>query len=546
MVALFLPDTCEHGTAGPCVWCATLEALDPTPNPYLDDPAGWVKATTGEHLWSMQVELMDAVRRYRRTAVPAAHGPGKSFSMGRLACWWIDVHPPGTAFVVTSAPTWQQVKAILWREIRRAHRKGNLPGRVLENAEWKVDGDLVAFGRKPADHDEDGFQGIHDRYVLVLLDEAGGIPKQLWTAAQALLTNEDARMVCVGNPDSTSTEFAAICDGADPIEGGTSKKGWHVIPIAALVTPNLTGEPVPDAIRPYLVSDQWCEELASDMGGADLVAAHRRLVDSLPPLRVTGLSPKAALAKALADLPDDVRATILAAPVYVAKVLGMFPDDDQTGVVPWSWVKRCQGADATARVGPLRVPRELGVDVGGSDSGDETVVYGRAGMQVQRRWSIRSADPDKVLAKVEAAITEFGPSRVKVDAIGIGWGLLAPLRRRFPDVEVVGVVVSEAASDPTRFVNKRAELWWDVARALSKDGAWDLSLVEEGTLAELAAPRWHEDKSGRIVIEAKADVRKRIGRSPDNADALILAFVDEAAEVEVAEERYEDHRLTRR
>jgi hypothetical protein len=36
----------------------------------------------------------------------------------------------------------------------------------------------------------------------------------------------------------------------------------------------------------------------------------------------------------------------------------------------------------------------LGVDAGGSDSGDEITIYAGAGMQVQRRWSIRSADPD--------------------------------------------------------------------------------------------------------------------------------------------------------
>jgi hypothetical protein len=48
---------------------------------------------------------------------------------------------------------------------------------------------------------------------------------------------------------------------------------------------------------------------------------------------------------------------------------------------------------------------------------------------------------------------------VKVDAIGIGWGLLVPLRRRDPDVEIAGVTLSEAATDPTRFLNKRAELW---------------------------------------------------------------------------------------
>jgi hypothetical protein len=45
----------------------------------------------------------------------------------RIAAWWLDVHPPGEAFVVSTAPTFSQVRAILWREIGRAHRKGGLP-----------------------------------------------------------------------------------------------------------------------------------------------------------------------------------------------------------------------------------------------------------------------------------------------------------------------------------------------------------------------------------------------------------------------------------
>ena len=105
--------------------------------------------------------------------------------------------------------------------------------------------------------------------------------------------------------------------------------------------------------------------------------------------------------------------------------------------------------------------------------------------------------------------------------------------------------VAEAASDPGRFVNQRAEIWWQVGRRLSLDGGWDLTGIgEESTLAELAAPRWSEDKSGRIVVESKDDIRKRLGRSTDNADAVLLAFADPPSDQEVAKvERYRDLRL---
>ncbi len=519
------------------VWSLAANAFDPPIDPYLHDPAGWVAARTREHLWSAQVALMRSVVTNRRTAVPACHGPGKSFSTARLAAWWIDVHPAGTAFVVTTAPTDRQVKAILWREISRAHRLGKLPGYVTQTAEWKLDGELVAYGRKPADHDEDGFQGIHALHVLVILDEACGIPKQLWTAAATLLTNEHARIVAVGNPDHPSSEFARVCADVDPVDGGMSPLGWNVLPIAAHSTPNFTGEPVPESMRAVLTSELLVDEFARDVGGPALVDANRTL---LAAVRHHG-----ALTAALAAVDDDTRGVLFGSPLYVSKVLGMFPDDASDGVIPWSALRACIGAGAAGRAGTLRVPVELGIDVGGSDTGDETVVQERQGQHVGRRWAIRSSDPEKVLGLCETAIRTASPGRVKIDSIGIGWGIMAGLRRTFPDLDVYGINVSEAAADPTRFVNQRAEIWWEVGRRLTLDGGWDLTDVEaDSTLAELAAPRWWEDKAGRIVVESKDEIRKRLGRSTDNADALLLAFAEPPASQQKAEQQtYRDTRL---
>jgi hypothetical protein len=67
-------------------------------------------------------------------------------------------------------------------------------------------------------------------------------------------------------------------------------------------------------------------------------------------------------------------------------------------------------------------------------------------------------------------------------------------------------------------------LWWEVGRQLSTDHAWDLSACDEATVAQLTAPKYALDSSGRIKVEPKADTKKRLGRSPDEADALLLAF----------------------
>lgn len=463
-------------------WARAADLFDPPVDPYATDPAGWVKDKLGEHLWSKQREIAQALIDHRKVAVKACHGPGKSFFGARAVAWWLDTHPVGSAFAVTSAPTDAQVKAVLWREIRKAWKNGRLPGRVTLDAQWKIADELVAYGRKPADHDEHGFHGIHSRYLLVVLDEACGIPKALWTASATLGTNDDARMLAIGNPDDPTSEFQSICEGA-PEDGtsGLSAEGWWVITISIFDTPNFTNEPVPDELRHFLPSETWLEERRRKWGENS--------------------------------------------PLWTSKVLGRFPKDASTGVIPWSWLKACQGDEATRRIGPLRVPVELGVDVAGSDMGDETVVRERCGQRAGRTWKVQSSDPEVVLQLVEQAVREAEPSRVKVDAIGVGWGIVGGLRRSFPGLDVVAVNVAEAApgEDSAKFVNLRAWIWWEVGRRLTQDRAVDLTEVDDDTLNELSSPKYRE-VNGRIQIESKDDIRKRLGRSTDNADALLLAF----------------------
>jgi len=164
-------------------------------------------------------------------------------------------HEPGEAFVVTTAPSWPQVRAILWREIRRAHRAGKLPGE-LNQTEWLLDGELVAYGRKPADYDEHGFQGIHARFVLVIIDEACGVPAGLWTAVETITTNENSRILAIGNPDTPLSQFKRSADSGL----------WNVITIDGLQSPNFTDEPVSDSLRELLLSKVWVEERRQEWG----------------------------------------------------------------------------------------------------------------------------------------------------------------------------------------------------------------------------------------------------------------------------------------
>ncbi|MFD9763194.1 hypothetical protein ACFWXI_06575 [[Kitasatospora] papulosa] len=437
-------------------------------------PVRWVQERLRQTVWSKQREILAAVRDNRKTAVRSGHGVGKSWTAALVACWWLDTHPPGDAFVVSTAPTFSQVRAILWRYIRKHHRTGQLAGRVNQT-EWLIDDELVGYGRKPADTDEDGFQGIHARFVLVILDEACGIPEQLWVAADALATGPDCRILAIGNPDNPASHFRKVC---------TPGSGWHQMSISAFDSPNLTGEDVPEEMSAALVSREWVEEKATEWG-----------VDN---------------------------------PIYRAKVLGEFSTDAANQVVRQSDVANCRAATDRRPKAEELEPVELGVDVGGG--GDETVIRERRGRRAGREWSAHTDRPEVIAPLIIRAIKESGATAVKVDSIGIGFGVIGELRnaatRGEHSAHVVAVNVGERASEPDKFINLRAEIWWSLGRGLSESQGWDLAMMDNAdtTVAQLLEPRWDTDPKGRIRVEPKDEIRKRLGRSPDNADALLLAY----------------------
>src|SRR5687768_11704565 len=120
------------------------EKANPPELAWRKDPAAWASKRAGIELWSKQREIIESVRDHPKTAVASCHQIGKSFVAATTVCWWLDTHLPGEAFVVTTAPTAPQVKAILWREINRVHTQAGLRGRT-NLTEWYLGDELVAF-----------------------------------------------------------------------------------------------------------------------------------------------------------------------------------------------------------------------------------------------------------------------------------------------------------------------------------------------------------------------------------------------------------------
>lgn len=459
---------------------AIAEAYDPTPHPYLDDPVGWVEERLGGFLWSKQREVAESVRDHRYTAVKSCHDTGKSYSAAAISSWWLDVHPMGEAFVVTTAPTWKQVEAILWREMRKMHKKGQLPGRTTLDCRWYMGGsgrpgnedeELVAYGRKPADYDQAAFQGIHARYVLVIIDEACGVPKLLYDAVDSLVTNANCRVLAIGNPDDPSSHFQKIHKPGS---------GWNRIDIAYDDTPNFTGEEVPEYLHELLISEEWVEERKTRWG-----------VES---------------------------------PTYVAKVLAQFPDiTDDTLLTPTMLLK-AQATDLSH----VRDIGRLGVDVARFGT-DKTCIYWNRGGNIRLDYIMHKSDTTRTTGEVVKRTKKHkGRLPAVIDAIGVGAGVYDQAREQRQNV--IEFVSSAKAFDPKRFVNRKAELYWTF-RERCEQGEIDLPEdgVDDDLLAQLGSIKWFLDSKGRIGIESKDDMKKRGLPSPDRADACVYSTYEGAS-----------------
>lgn len=460
-------------------WLIAADLVDPPQRKWQRDPVRWLHERAKVETWSKQREIIEAVRDHHNVAVHSCHEVGKSWIAAATAAWWLDTHPVGEARVVTTAPTQAQVEAILWNEINGFHERAGLGGR-LNLTEWYFGKYLAGIGRKPSEHSPAAFQGLHARHLLVILDEAYGIPKALWDAASTLAANEHSRILVIGNPDGPG-EFEEVC---------RPNSGWHTIHIGAKHTPNFTGEPVSQNLKDMLIHPRWYEERMKKWGK-----------DSA---------------------------------LFQSKCDGEFPSHgDPFACIPYAWASTCRTLDWQ-----YTLPTEAGVDVGAG--GDRTVIRERRGLRAGRVHEFIDNDPVRTAGQLNLVLAEWNVTKVKVDSTGIGWALCGALRDASsrhnpsgPGTHAAEVIAVNFGAGPSpglekKFLNKRAEIWWGGRERSRPDlETWDLTDVEDDVIAELTAPRYEIlDSFGKIKIEPKKKVIERLGFSPDHADALLLAFLE--------------------
>lgn len=426
---------------------------------YKNDPLGFAHDVLRLAVWSGNEQILTAVDEHDRVAIRAGRKVSKSNSLSALALWWMLARQ---GRVVMTSSSFAQVKRILWFELTALNARTNLNLEMPLDPATGVWLGLAGIVGMSTDKREN-MQGYSGPDVLYLADEASGITDEILEAIEGNCAG-GGKIVLAGNPTRTSGRYFDVFHNPGK---------WHTIHLSSEATPNvIEGE----MVIPGLATREWIEDMREQWG-----------VDS---------------------------------PLYQVHVLGNFPTQSENAVIGLGLV------EAARRRYPDRLPPPtvFGVDVARFGD-DDTVIQPVSGYLAHPAIPLSSMDGPTVAGRVMDTVERMahGPVTVNVDVIGVGASVYDHLkhseRARGLQITTVEVNVAEKAT-ADGYSKLRDQLWFAVRDWLRDGGA----LPEDSRLeAELVAPIYGFDTQGRAKVESKDDIKKRLGRSPDRADALALA-----------------------
>lgn len=460
----------------PSPWGFAAELLDPEPDPYWDDPYGWVRRhiefrpdEPGPSIY--QADIMGQLPHRRRVAVRSLHGAGKTTTAAWIVLWFADTRErAGKDWkVITTASVWRQLEHYLWPEIRKWARR-------CKDVRFDPERHLYQLKLQPyfgsafavASDQPTSIEGAHADEILYVLDEAKAIPSGTWDAVEGAFSTGNAYALAISTPGPPQGRFYEI---------HTKKPGYQ---------------------------DWWTRAV----GLAEAVAAGR-------------VNPEWAQARA--------RQWGEKSAVYQNRVEGNFAASDEDAVVPLAWLEAANERWIQSAGMPGGIPLyHMGLDVA-RGGGDKSVIAKRHGPWVDDLERYDYGELNSLEGRCVQLLNANPGAIIDIDVVGMGAGVFDHLHERFGG-RVRGFNASSGTqmrdfSGELPFLNKRAAAWWNLRDVLNP--TYDLPVAlppDDQLIGDLTAPKWWTTSGGRIQVEPKAEIAKRIGRSTDDGDATVQAF----------------------
>lgn len=449
---------------------------------YRYDPAGFVQDCflwrDGEGPSPYQNEALRDLVDKKRICIRGPHGLGKTAMLAWIVLWFSLVSDGEDWKALTTASVWRQLTKFLWPEIKkwRGRIRWDVVGRdpfvekkeALELSLKLETGEAFAI----ASNDHTAVEGAHADRLLIIFDESKAIANSTFDAIEGAFSG-------AGEDTAMEAYAIAVSTPGDPIgrfyDIQSRKAGyrdWHAI----YVTKD-------QMIAAGRMSAKWAEDRRRQWGEESAV--------------------------------------------YKNRVLGQFANSDEDSVIPLSWIEAAnQRWDEWNDAGAVGEVTSVGIDVGrGGDKSVLALIVDDDIVSELRKY--KNKETMSIVGQAFAITGKY--IRSVVDSIGIGAGVYDRL------IELGARCLAFVASAKTNvkdktgkmgFVNARSGAWWIMRERLDPDGDYQIALIPDDELTgELTAPKYTITSGSKYKVESKDDIRKRIGRSTDSADAVIQGLV---------------------
>lgn len=446
-----------------------------------EKPQVMVRELFGAEPQAFQDDALAMFPTEPRIAMKASRGPGKTTTLSWMAWNFLltRMHPNIAATSITG----DNLRDGLWKEMgvwrnkspllqaqfeitsERIFQKDHPRTWFMAARTWKAHGSNEELGNTLA--------GLHADQILFLLDESGSIPVAILASAEAALANanhptrpgeapKEAHIVQAGNTNSLEGSLYHAC---------VKQAGlWKSVVIS--------GDP-DDPKRSTRVSVEWAREVIAQWGRES--------------------------------------------PFVKVMILGEWPEQSLNALFSANQVEAAmkmqyQEADIANSA------RILGVDVARSMTGAKSVIYPRQGLVMFPPHKMRGVNSVQGAGRIARVWNDWDVNACFVDntgGFGAGWvDQLANLNRT-----AIGIGFAEAAEEPERYFNRRAEMYFRWSEWLKAGGG----LPDDPELLVQLPAVTYAFKGDRLILEPKELIEAKIGYSPDEADAGALTFASPVA-----------------
>jgi len=428
------------------------------------------------HLWdgtpNPMMKILECIMQSKWVGVESATGTGKTFLAALITYWFLYCYE--NSIVVTTAPKQEQLSLHVWKEIAKLYnqfRQGELMTLKLRMNPGRDDWIAVGFvaGVHVDEEVATKAQGFHAEHMLIILEETPGIPLPIINAFQTTCTAPHNIILALGNPDHQLDNLHRFCM-QDNVE--------H-IRISAYDHPNVV-----------LNNPEFIPGATSKIGINRIISKYGK---------------------------DH--------PLTLSRTRGISPSQAKDALIKLEWVHA-----AISRYNEIKAPVEynvngeyaLGVDVADSEAGDKAAIALGKGNVLLKVEDFQCPDANQ-LGKRDVYLImkekKINDNYVGVDGVGVGAGTVNALKEI--GRKIINLKGSESPvrhSGEEDFNNLRSQMWWQMREDLR------LNLIalppDEELIADLVTPKF-EIKNGKIVVESKEEIKKRLGHSPNKGDAAV-------------------------